>query len=463
MRWPTILMKYTVCALLLLAALTGISCDPPDRTGCAETLKEIRNMADITIMDCGDYEVWLPPLTYCAGDYMRHIFAVPADNTVGTNELDNAVTLLKFKNDSELEKDIVKKDFMEMVSGPFEYRFLPVWSDTEIAYSQTKGFLLVNILEQEVEIHSICPGLYDGQIENIAVLDGEKRTFVIEVLLSNGNQEGDIWDDKILKIVQFANDTFAVLAERPAGIKTTAYSEPWFVHDKKVFIYTDSTTKIEAFDEQFQPVSHPLADAFNQSSKLFRSLREIYLHPELPFALIVEMGKEPDVSKFDSLPPAAKIAAITPLYDEISRTTLYLFRWQEQDVKQRFIPLLSAAGSVWGKYNPENNYGEFTFSPDGKWVVFRDYSQNGDNPIFVAVPIDRKNPLYLGKPIKLGNAMRGDAIGPTGTAWTTNPTAFIMCDGIALYRWVLDDYRKYSMQKVKMPPTAPDPFNKKKE
>jgi hypothetical protein len=456
-------MKYTAYALLLLVVLTGASCDLADKTGCAETLKEIRNMGDITIMDYGDYEVWLPPLTYCAGDYMRHIFAVPMDNAVGTNELDNAVTLLKFKDDKELEKEIVKKDFMEMVSGPFEYRFLPVWSNAEIAYSQTKGFLIVNISDKKVEIHSICSGLYDGQIENIAVLDGAKRTFVIEV---NTNAAGIGNYNKILKIVRFSNDTFTVLSERPAGIKTSSYSEPWFVHDKKIFIYTDSTTKIEVFDEQFKPVSHPLAETFNQSSKLFRSLREICLHPELPFALIVEMGKIPTKEKLmaiDLLSDEESECARELLYDEVSRTTLYLFRWQEQDVKQRFVPLLSAAGSVWNKYNPANNYGEFTFSPDGKWVVFRDYSQTGDNPIFVALPIDQKNPLYLGKPIKLGNAMRGGAIKPTGTAWTTSPTAIIMCDGIALYRWVLADYKKYSMKKVKMPPTAPDPFNKKDE
>lgn len=453
---------------ILLAIVLGMGCAPKDRSDCKEKIKEIRTMIDSTIMDYGDYEVMLPPCTYCAGDFMRYIFAVPKDNMVGTNELDNAITLLEFKNDEELEKHVVKKDFMEMVTGPFEFRFLPAWSDKEIAYSQSKGFLLVNIPDKKVEIHDICPGLSNGDIENIAVFDHKRRTFVFEVLKSSGNQDGDIWDDKLLSSIRFENDSFTVLGEMPAGLKTSAYSEPWFVYDKKIFVYKDSITKLEGFDEQFKPVSHLLAEAFNQNQVAFRCLQEIAVHPTLPFSLVVERGKPPSKDKLkaaDALPDSACEKAREVLYNEYYRLTLYLFRWTHPDPKQRFVPLVSVAGSIWNSYNPANKFSHFTFSPDGKWVVFRDGSMRGhdlnssDNPIFVAVPIGANNPLYLGKPIKLGNALREKAIGPTGTAWTTNPTAFIMCDGLMLYRWNLAKYR--SMEKVKMPPNTPDPFMKK--
>ncbi len=122
------------------------------------------------------------------------------------------------------------------------------------------------------------------------------------------------------------------------------------------------------------------------------------------------------------------------------------------------LPLLSGAGSIWGSYNPKNNYSDFEFSPDGKWCVFRDYTGNGRNTVFVAVPVSEKNPVHLGKPVKLGNAMRPDAIEPTGTAWTTHPTAFVMCDGLVIYRWNLDRYDVLSSRKTKMPPDALDPF-----
>lgn len=412
-------------------------------------------MIDTTIMDYGDYEVMLPPCTYCPGDYIRYVFAVPKDNMVGTNELDNAITLLEFKNDEELEQHVVKKDFMEMVTGPFEFKFLPVWSEKEIAYSQSRGFLLVNIQDKKVEIHTIIPGL-DDIIENLKVLDGSKRSFVFE---ANLPAEGLSNYEKILKVIRFENDTFTVLAEHPAGIKTGSYTEPWFVYQKKIFIYKDSTTKLEVFDEQFKPVSHPLAESFNQNNKTFRRLKEIVTHPTLPFALIIELGKIPDQKVLDSIPSDKFEELSEPILAERRRRTLYLFRWNENDSKQQFVPLVSIAGSIWSSYNPKNSLDNFTFSPDGKWVVFKDHSYDSKNPIFVAAPINEKNPFYLGKPIKLGNALRGDAIGPTGTAWTTNPTAFVMCDGMVLYRWNLDKYK--SIQKVKMPPSAADPFMKK--
>jgi hypothetical protein len=54
--------------------------------------------------------------------------------------------------------------------------------------------------------------------------------------------------------------------------------------------------------------------------------------------------------------------------------SLLHFRWTHPDPKQRLVPLLSSAGSIWNSYNPKNNFTKFTFSPDGKWVVFRDMS-----------------------------------------------------------------------------------------
>jgi hypothetical protein len=404
-------------------------------------------MSDSTIMDYGDYEIMVPPEMYSPGNYISHIFAVPKNNTVGTNELNNAITLLEFKNSEELEQRVVKKDFMEMVTGPFKFRFLPVWSDKEIAYSQSRGFLIVNISEKMVEVHTIIPGI-DDEIENVAVLDGEKRIFVLEII-SNAAGIGNY--DKILRVIQFTNGSFSVLAEHPAGKKTSAYTEPWFVYDKKIFIYNDSITKLEVFDEQFKSINHPIAVAFNKNQVGFRCMQEIVIHPTLPFALIVEQGKWPteeQLSKFDSLTGTALDKATDVLFNEANRLTLYLFRWTEPDPKKQFVPLLSVTGSIWNSYNPANRYSDFTFSPDGKWVIFRDKTEGSDNPVFVTVPISTNNPLYLGKPIKLGKVLRQDAIGPEGSAWTTNPTAFVMSDGVILYRWNLDKIP--STQRVKV-------------
>jgi hypothetical protein len=422
-----------------------LDCTSSDKADYKSHSRETQAMVDPVIMDYGDYEKVVSPETYSLGEEIRYIFAVPKNNTVGTNELDNAITLLEFRNDGELKRHIVKRNFMEMVTGPFEFRFLPVWSDREIAYSQSKGFLIINIPEKKVEIHTVIPGL-DDNIENLAVLDEEKRIFVFEII---SDAAGILNYDKTLRIIQFTNGSSSVLAEHSAGKKTSSYTEPWFIYEKKIFVYNDITTKLEVFDEQFKSVNHPIADVFNKNSKIFRSLRDFKIHPSLPFALITEIGKEPDISKFDTLPPEEKLKALEPIYAELSRTTLFLFQWTQQDEKKRMIPLLSSIGSIWKSYNPKDNYGDFEFSPDGKWFVFRDYSESSDNPVFVAVPISTNNPLYLGKPIKLGKVLRQNATGPRGTAWITNPTAFVMSDGLVLYRWNLDNIP--SMERVKMP------------
>jgi hypothetical protein len=402
--------------------------------------KETNKMSDI-IMDYGDYEVMMPPEMYFPGDLCRYIFAVPEHNMVGTNELDNAVKLLEFKKDEQLKMHTVKKDFMEMVTGPFEFRFLPVWSDKEIAYTQSKALLIINIPEKKVEIHTISPGLYTGHIENLAVLNIEKRIFVFEIDNPDAEVQGF---EKILKVIQFTNETFSVLAEHPAGKKTMTYTEPWFVYDKNIFLYNDRTTKIEAYDETFKTIKHPLADEFNNNQVEFRCIREIVIHPTLPFALIVEQGKWPtkeQLVKFDSLPEDAQDSAREALYKEGRRTSLYLFRWKEHDVKNQFIPLLSIAGSIWNSYNPVNSYCNFTFSPDGKWVVFRDETESTDKPNFVAVPVSTDNPLYLGKPLKLGKVLRTDAYETRSSAWATKPLAFIVSDGKVLYRWELENVK----------------------
>jgi hypothetical protein len=459
-KTATVTIIWIIISLLPGNAWAGFKSD------CKKILKEIHSMSDTVIMDFGDYDVMLPPLTYCAGDEISNVFAVPRDNMVGTNDLDNALKLLEFKNDNDLEQHVIKKNFLEMVTGPFEFRFLPVWSDKEIAYSQSKGFIIADIQNKKVEIHSISRGIYTGDIENIAVLDAPNRIFVLEIDKPYAKVQGF---KKHLQVIRFENDTFTVMAEHFAGVKTQAYTPPWFVYQKKIFIYNDSTTQLEVYDENFTKTVHPIANAFNNNQVAFRCMKEIVIHPTLPMALIIEQGKWPtdeDLNKFKSLKPMELDKATDPIFNEARRQTLYLFRWNEPDEKKQFIPLLSVAGSIWNSYNPVKEMSELTISPDGKWLVFRDGSMRGndlnssDNPVFVAVPINEKKSLYLGKPVKLGKVIREDATGPEGTSWTTKPTAFVMCDGMLIYRWNLDKYFQQGVTRVKMPQGSPDPFVK---
>jgi len=88
---------------------------------------------------------------------------------------------------------------------------------------------------------------------------------------------------------------------------------------------------------------------------------------------------------------------------------------------------------------------DFQFSPDGKWLVFRDNServlQSMPNPTFVAMPVDVSMPMFLGKPKVLGKVMRENGR-PTSTAWIAKPLSFVVSDGKVLYKWELDELQR---------------------
>jgi hypothetical protein len=50
--------------------------------------------------------------------------------------------------------------------------------------------------------------------------------------------------------------------------------------------------------------------------------------------------------------------------------------------------------------------------------------------------VSEKNPFFLGEPIFMGRTLLKDNY-LTTTAWTTEPTAFVAADGLALYKWDL--------------------------
>ena len=433
---------------------------PMPKPDCKPILEMQKSMdTSHVLLDYGDTYVMIPQV-FCTGDFLEHIFSVPEPNAVGTNDIDNAISVLVFKDANEetknaIEKHIVKKNFLDEVTGAFDFRYLPLWSNDEIAYSQSRGFIIANVKKKSVEIQTVCEGISSGDIGNVAVLDARKRIFVFEILRPKGGPKGELWDSKTLRIVHFDKGEMQIVAEHEAGLKKISYSEPWFVHDGTIFIYRDNLTKLEAFDGQFKPINHPLSVAFAANNKGFRCLLESGIHPMLPFGIFIEIGKELDWKKFEQMPSEVFEKVSPPLIEEQGRRSLLLFRWMQSDPKQQMIPIVTKVGSIWGNYKPID-YTAITFSPDGKWFVFQDRSEDDKNPIFVAVPIDETNPIYLGKPIKLGKVMRPEAVGPTGTAWATNPTSFVMCDGVALYKWNLGDIG--GMKKVKMPPEAKQPF-----
>ncbi|MBN1757053.1 MAG: hypothetical protein JW863_01975 [Chitinispirillaceae bacterium] len=337
------------------------------------------------------------------------IFSVPTENAVGTNSMNNAITLLRFAGD-QIQYDEVKRDFIEGVGSGDKY-YPGIFSDEWIGYTQTRGFLLFNLREKTFADH-IPVKSGDQYFKNVAVFDAQKLQFVFHV------HEAYFHDGiRYLKLLEFdGKGGYITLSEIKTGKDEVGYSEPWAIQNKTIFIYNNDSTRITAYDMQFTPVAHPFCDLFN-NLKDFRRLDQLVIHPTLPIAILVEIK---DIGR--------------------GGYKVYLANWGNPDPEKQFIELLAQEISLFS--GPEINrlsVSGFQFSPGGDWLVFRDNSERTrsvTNPLFVAMPVDGSKQLPLGKPHILGKVLRENAY-PTSTAWIKQPVSFVVCDGQVVYKWEL--------------------------
>jgi hypothetical protein len=201
---------------------------------------------------------------------------------------------------------------------------------------------------------------------------------------------------------------------------------------------------------EIKQTTHPFIEIFNRNSGKFRKLKEFIIHPTLPFGIVVEIGKDIDWSKIDSMPVSETRTKLEESLDAQSWIqALYLLRWDTQDTNKQFVPIFTEPMSVIPELHPKT-YSDFQWSPDGKWLVFRDETQYSEwqegtptaeqSPVFIALPISEKNPMYFGEPLYLGKVMRENAT-PESSAWIQKPVSFVVSDGLALYKWELDTLR----------------------
>jgi hypothetical protein len=74
-----------------------------------------------------------------------------------------------------------------------------------------------------------------------------------------------------------------------------------------------------------------------------------------------------------------------------------------------------------------------SFSPDGKWLIFKNKNIKADTMKTYLMPVSEKYPNYLGSPILLAS----DYFDSGHFAWTTNPISFVGSSLSTLYRWEL--------------------------
>jgi hypothetical protein len=429
-----------IIAILLLILLTRINC--PVNT---YSKKEIEGMKDLFIMK-SDGKRSLFPVIVGIGKDVENIFAVPAKDAIGTIDLDNAISFLEFDDDKVAVK-IIKKDFADEVSGDFDFSFIPQYSDEMIAYGQTRWMIFQNVKTNKNRTEFIINNL-DDLIGKISVLDPPHNVFVIETL----KPHGDLGRDKVLLLTQFSEDTFTVKKVFYAGIKSLEYNEPWTTSSGKLFIYDNKDQIIKVFDENGNPSSHPIQKIFAKNMNKFRRITEIVFHPELPFVLLLEKGNLPDVDflrkqRNNGIISIEQYDSLTdPLYEERDRHALFLARWDTPDGTKQLIPLLSKTGNLLPLLDSVEQCSDFQFSPDGKWLVFRDETESRENPVFISIPVAMTSPNFLGEPLFLGKVIReGIMMAAKGTAWIKEPIGFVVTDGLVLYKWELGNIDKASV------------------
>jgi hypothetical protein len=399
------------------------------------------------------------PYIVTANGFIRNIFPVPVKDGVGTIDLDNAITILKFRGDTTADQDIVAKDFLGEVDGDFYFGFCPVFSNDLIVYTQDRWAVVANTKTKKVVTPILTMSL-DDIIGGIVSLDTAKNLFVVV----RRTPAGDAGFDKILHVMKLENDKFTSLGELPGGIDG-AYNTPWLVHDRKIITYDSAANKLLCHDADLKPATHPFVEIFNRNSGKFRKLKEMVIHPTLPFGLVVEVGKDIDKKDVNKLPAGsdARSKLLDELYTIRDIHALYLLRWDTSDTNNQYMPIHTDTLSLL-KPLAVKRYGRFSFSPDGKWLVFGHEDLREDDmgnltggaqhPFFVALPVDEKNPIFLGEPLFLGRTMHPDQQFTT-SAWSTEPTAFIAADGMCMYKW---DLGNAHLARVMTTPETPLPL-----
>lgn len=423
----------TVLTIIVSVVILAVNITCGYLPGCSLKKKDFY-MPEYKIFRQGAKKVFMPKV-FAPEAPVEKIFAVPVKNAVGTIDIVNGITVIRFAED-KLEYDVVAKNYLKEVNGGFDYAFCNVFSDEEIAYTQNRWFVIANFKNGRV-ISPVITYSLDDYVTGIKGIDFGKRKFLIQ-------RETPDYDDyeKILHVLNVIDkDSIQDEGSIKASPGKTGYSAPWQFSNGFIFTYDDTTNKISCHDTDLKPSTHPFAEIFNRQSETFRKLKEFLIHPTLPFGIVLEIGKDFDFVTFNKLPKTEDTQRIKDsLWQLEDIHALYLLRWDTPDTQKQFVPILTDSFSLVPPLDC-SFYGGLQFSPDGSWMVFRDESRNRKNPVFTSLPIDSTAPNFFGEPLYLGRIM-AEYAEPVMSAWTSNPLGFVVSTGEqGLWKWDLGRVR----------------------
>jgi len=353
------------------------------------------------------------------------IFSVPKPNTVGTlDEYSNGLVFIKFGDYGKApENQIVAQNFSSIVYGPFIYRFCPNIADDMIIYSQTRDAVVANV--KTGEAFYADGGLSVGDfILDVQILDSQEKLFVIAKSIKNDKQCLDFF----LHVAKLEGQNL-INTEWSMYLGETDHVSPnfplyhaWYVRDGKLFVYDQNGHKIICTDGKALIV-HPFSEVFNTNRSLFGTIKDIAIHPKLPFVVIIDENA-------------------SGIHD------LAVLRWDITNPKKKdeqvvsFVQDLEELTPVFGLDRLTLAYP--SFSPDGNWYVVglvghEDSGVELRNTHFIAVPVvpvDKRHPYFF----DIDNlVVLGKVAGLTSIAWTHDPVSYVVSNGELLHKWDLDE------------------------
>lgn len=326
----------------------------------------------------------LPPQTFKIGGLFggyNHIsiFPVPQGNALGSNDMGNAITIISFPKD-KISYDKYFRHADDIMGGG---KYLPPISQDLIGFGQVRVFHLFDFKKKLHREYSIIFSV-SQYIEKIAIADARQKRFLFEVESQKADPKGP-WDvNYSLQLVELNGDKHNLIREIPK-VRST-----WTTTTDRVFLWAFDDKKLRVLDMNLEPSHHPLEDAVKQYKDKI-DFDRINLHPNYPFAVLTGGEKG---------------------------TTIISWATERHD---RPHLLISDASN-------------FSFSPDGKWVILTDYFNSNTNQTYI-MPVSEKYPHFLGTPILLSN----DFFEVGRGAWTTNPTAFVGTSLDKIFRWDLEN------------------------
>lgn len=180
------------------------------------------------------------------------LFDVPIDNTVATNKIGNAITLIYFKN-NKLKYETLKKNFLDYVSGGDD-GYMPIFSEDTIGYSIGRGFLLFNIKTKKSNYYSIA-GHFNYKLGGIFALDPDKKIFLFSVR--------DVSDKQptFIRLMDLSSETSKTLKEKEIG--------NYGISTRDDFLFAYDNNEIFAMNQLLERVDHPLLEVFNKEKKRY--------------------------------------------------------------------------------------------------------------------------------------------------------------------------------------------------